>query len=172
MPKCTPLELILIANSTYTNTWRLKKRLINAGILKDECLDCGIGTEWNGKILSLQLDHINGINSDNRLENLRILCPNCHSQTDTYAGSNNRGTSKPREKTVFYECKECGTETLRKNKTGLCRNCYKKYEVKYQRPPYENLLEDMKDMSYQKMANKYGVSKSTVALWIRQYRNK
>lgn len=45
---------------------------------------CGIGNEWNGKPLTLQLDHINGDHSDNRLENLRILCPNCHSQTSTW----------------------------------------------------------------------------------------
>jgi hypothetical protein len=50
------------------------------------CSYCGLGELWNGKALSLQLDHINGVFNDNRLENLRLLCPNCHSQTDTYAG--------------------------------------------------------------------------------------
>ena len=80
-----PLEQILIKNSTYANTNNLKKRLINAGMLKYHCSICGIN-EWQGKELVLQLDHINGIHNDNRLENLRLLCPNCHSQTDTYAG--------------------------------------------------------------------------------------
>lgn len=50
------------------------------------CAECGIGEEWNGKHLSLQLDHINGIFNDHRIENLRLLCPNCHSQTETFAG--------------------------------------------------------------------------------------
>lgn len=51
---------------------------------------CGNSGEWNGMSLTLQLDHINGANKDNRKENLRWLCPNCHSQTSTYAGKNCR----------------------------------------------------------------------------------
>lgn len=53
-----------------------------------KCACCGNTGEWNGRPLVLQLDHINGDNCDNRLENLRFLCPNCHSQTDTFAGRN------------------------------------------------------------------------------------
>ncbi|MGB2240169.1 MAG: HNH endonuclease [Pseudomonadales bacterium] len=52
------------------------------------CSSCGIGDEWNGKPITLQLDHINGVNNDHRLDNLRMLCPNCHSQTDTWCGRN------------------------------------------------------------------------------------
>ena len=52
-----------------------------------KCQKCGI-SEWLGNPLTLQLDHINGVNNDHRLTNLRFLCPNCHSQTDTYAGKN------------------------------------------------------------------------------------
>jgi 5-methylcytosine-specific restriction endonuclease McrA len=55
--------------------------------LEYKCANCGI-KEWNNLPLSLQLDHINGVNNDHRLENLRFLCPNCHSQTDTYSGKN------------------------------------------------------------------------------------
>jgi len=81
-------EEILVENSTYTTTVKLKKRLIIAGMLIESCALCGIGVRWNDMPLVLQLDHINGIHSDNRLTNLRLLCPNCHSQTDTYAGKN------------------------------------------------------------------------------------
>ena len=65
----------------------MKARLIKEGYIEYKCAICGI-KDWLGQPLSLQLDHINGINDDHRLENLRLLCPNCHSQTDTYAGKN------------------------------------------------------------------------------------
>ena len=67
----------------------LKNRLLEAGILQNRCEECGL-TEWRGKRLSIQIDHVNGVRDDNRLENLRMLCPNCHSQTETFA-SRNRG---------------------------------------------------------------------------------
>jgi hypothetical protein len=80
-------EEILVENSTYNNRSKLKSRLIKAGLLKNACYECGIA-EWRGKALSLVLDHINGQNDDNRLGNLRLLCPNCNSQTETFAGRN------------------------------------------------------------------------------------
>lgn len=79
------IEEILVVNSSYSRT-TLKKRLLDLGLLNNLCYECGIGPEWNDKKLSLQIDHINGQSDDNRLDNLRMLCPNCHSQTDTYAG--------------------------------------------------------------------------------------
>lgn len=81
------LDEILIENSTYANISCLKKRLINEQRLEYKCARCGI-TDWLGQPLSLQLDHINGVNNDHRIENLRFLCPNCHSQTNNYAGRN------------------------------------------------------------------------------------
>ena len=81
------LDEILIENSPYMSITRLKIRLINEGKMEYKCQNCGI-TEWLGKPITLQLDHINGVNNDHRLINLRFLCPNCHSQTDTYAGKN------------------------------------------------------------------------------------
>lgn len=86
-----PLEDILVENSTYTSSSSsLKKRLVSSGMLDNVCSSCGLLPEWMGKPLSLQLDHINGIHNDNRLSNLRILCPNCHSQSPTYAGRNRK----------------------------------------------------------------------------------
>ncbi len=81
------LSTILIKNSTYVNNTSLKNRLLKEKILEYKCNICGI-YEWNNKKLSLQLDHINGINNDNTVTNLRLLCPNCHSQTSTFAGRN------------------------------------------------------------------------------------
>ena len=81
------LNEILVEKSDYVSSHNLRKRLIKEGVLKNECSICKI-TAWLGKALSLQLDHINGDREDQRIENLRILCPNCHSQTDTYCGKN------------------------------------------------------------------------------------
>lgn len=81
-----PLEEILVRESTYTNTHSLKKRLLKCGKLENKCYDCGLLPEWNGKPLSLQLDHKDGDRCNNLLKNLRLLCPNCHSQTTTFAG--------------------------------------------------------------------------------------
>lgn len=81
-----PINDLLTENSRWQSN-HLRKRLINENILAYECSICKI-SEWLGGSLSLELDHINGDNSDNRIENLRILCPNCHSQTKTYRGKN------------------------------------------------------------------------------------
>lgn len=82
------LDEILVENSTYANISCLKRRLVNEGRLEYKCAKCGNKGEWLGEKLVLQLDHINGKNNDHRIENLRFLCPNCHSITDTYAGKN------------------------------------------------------------------------------------
>jgi 5-methylcytosine-specific restriction endonuclease McrA len=66
----------------------IKKRLYEEKILEEKCVGCSIGNIYNNKPITLQLDHINGINTDNRIENLRILCPNCHSQTATWGTRN------------------------------------------------------------------------------------
>lgn len=76
------LSAILVEGSTY-RSYHLKHRLLREGYLSYHCSGCGLST-WMGAPISLHLDHINGVNSDNRLDNLRLLCPNCHSQTPTY----------------------------------------------------------------------------------------
>ena len=82
------LDEILIENSSYASISRLKIRLVNEGYLEYKCTICGNIGEWLNRPLALQLDHINGINNDHRLGNLRFLCPNCHSQTESYSGRN------------------------------------------------------------------------------------
>lgn len=77
------LEDMLVTDRPKTSRGYLKKRLIDEGVFEERCSICGL-VDWLGDKLVLELDHINGKNSDNRLENLRLLCPNCHSQTQTY----------------------------------------------------------------------------------------
>lgn len=84
-----PISDYLVEHSSLPGV-TLKKRLIAEGFIEEKCDECGMGPEWNDKPLSLHLDHINGVHDDARPENLRLLCPNCHSQTDTYAGRNRK----------------------------------------------------------------------------------
>jgi hypothetical protein len=84
-----PLNDIIEGNHPEYQTFKLKKRLINEGLKFNICEICEI-SEWNGNILSMQLDHIDGNPHNHLLNNLRMICPNCHSQTETYCGKNKK----------------------------------------------------------------------------------
>lgn len=81
------LEDILVIDSTYMSSHHLKNRLLAEGIFQHQCVSCNL-TEWLERPIPLEIDHINGDRRDNRLENLRLLCPNCHALTETYRGRN------------------------------------------------------------------------------------
>jgi transcription elongation factor Elf1 len=115
--KVIMLSTYLIENSTISRT-ALKKRLIKEKIIDYQCAVCGLSNEYNGKVLSLQLEHINGIPNDNRLENLCFLCPNCHSQTSTYCGRNVK--VEPKEKAIIL-CKSC--QKPKNTNRDLCLSC-------------------------------------------------
>jgi len=163
-----PLSDILINRSNYNRT-QLKKRLISNGLLEYKCDLCGNDGYYNNKKLTLQLDHINGVNNDNRMHNLRILCPNCHSQTHTYAGKNNSNVNN---------C-ICGSVILKYSK--LCKKCAQKNQTDSQiqshmnnrkvkdRPSLENLLIDVKELGYCATGRKYNVSDNCIRKWIKQY---
>ena len=85
-PRQPPLDVILKKSRSRCT---IKRRLLMAGKLSNRCDFCGL-TEWRGRPLSIQIDHINGVPDDHRVENLRMLCPNCHSQTETYGARNKR----------------------------------------------------------------------------------
>ena len=112
-----PVEYYLVENS-YIKLTTLRHKLIKSGLKKYECEKCGCN-KWNGEQISLQLHHINGDNTDNRIENIQLLCPNCHSQTDNYCGNKNSTHNKR------YYCNGCGTE-ITKTITGYCDKCYDK----------------------------------------------
>ena len=93
-PTLLPLEVLLVNGRRGTSRGHLKKRLIRAGLKQDRCEICGI-SDWNGRPLTMELHHRNGNGLDNRLENLQLLCGNCHSQTDNWGGrANSRGGAR------------------------------------------------------------------------------
>jgi len=81
------LKDILVENSTHTNSNSLKGRLLKEGLKEHKCESCGL-EKWLDKIIKLEIHHVNGNNFDNRLENIELLCPNCHAYTDNYRGKN------------------------------------------------------------------------------------
>jgi hypothetical protein len=86
-PTEMPIEVLLVAGRVQTNRSHLKSRLLKEGLKQNRCEECGL-TDWRGKPLNMALHHINGDGTDNRLENISILCPNCHAQTPNYGGRN------------------------------------------------------------------------------------
>lgn len=164
---------VFIENSTY-NRQHLKSRIINECLIKYVCDKCGNDGSWQGQILSLQLEHKNGINNDNRLQNLCFLCPNCHSQTDTYSGKSlkkeiktkirhKKEKTKKEIKTKKGIC-ECGKEIM--NYSKRCIECNNKYQRRVERPSYKNIMIDVKKYGYRKTGEKYGVSDNAVRKWI------
>lgn len=155
------LKEILVENSKYSNIKCLKSRLVKENLLKYECAECKNKGEWNDKKLVLHLDHINGINNDHRIENLRFLCPNCHSQTNTYAGANNK-------RKIFY-CKVCGKEIAKES--NLCIKCLgesrKTFEVKNITKEELKLL--IKTESFVSIAKMYDTSDTSVKKWCKKY---
>ena len=138
---------------------KLKDKLIKEGIKENKCEGCGI-TEWMGKPITLQLHHINGNHSDNRLENLQILCPNCHALTDNYCANSI-------EKQHFY-CKDCGEEITRG--ATYCVKCLAKHHRKVERPSKDELLQLYKELkSLSAIGRKYGVSDKTISKWFISY---
>jgi len=161
------LDEILIENSSYSNRGRLKRRLIKEGLLEEKCSECGQGDHWLGKKLVLVLDHINGIYNDNRKENLRLLCPNCNSQTDTFAGRNHQ--YKTAEIPAKYNCSKCGKETKGKGGTGMCSSCNNKARAKGPRITKPELERLMEDNSLCAIGRMYSVSDNAVRKWAKKY---
>ena len=162
------LEDVLINGSNY-NRSQLKRRLIQERLIQEVCAECGIGNQWNNKQLVLHLDHINGVHNDNRLENLRLLCPNCHSQTDNYSGRSNK-TELDVTRSI---CPNCGKYKHIKSK--LCVRCNNKRNTKKEakvtnRPKDDELIELVKQHGNVGVGKMYNVSEAAVRKWLKKDR--
>lgn len=142
-------------------TSKLKNKLIKENIIENKCDVCGL-TTWLNKPIVLQLHHIDGNPSNNSLENLQLLCPNCHSQTDNYCGSANT------DKTKYY-CVECGAEITKR--ATYCSMCARKHTRKVvDRPTKEQLIQDYLELkSFVQLGRKYGITDNAIRKWFKMY---
>ena len=160
--------------STY-NRAKLKQRLYDEGLKQRACELCGQGEQWQGRRMSLIIDHINGVGDDNRLENLQIVCPNCAATLDTHCGRQNaiNRTARP--------CLHCGAPFVPKRPGNryCSRYCGMRSNGprdphperrKVERPPYEQLIAEIDALGYRGVGRKYGVSDNAVRKWVRWYR--
>lgn len=127
-----------------------------------KCAICNLPNFWQDKPLTLRLDHINGIHNDNRLDNLRWICPNCDSQQETYCGYNQK-----KEKKKYY-CIDCGVEISNKN-VLRCNKCNHKLQYKTQHPSKEQLKEMIRTLPFTAIGKKYNVSDNAVRKWCDTY---
>lgn len=158
---------ILVENSDYRHTTNLKYRLYKEGLKQRCCELCGQGEYWNGKKMSLILDHINGVNNDNRITNLRIVCPNCNATLDTHC----KGSNKLSNKYIKIEKKDkfCGCGVKIDEQSNKCMTCSSISQRKVDRPSLDILLEEVERLGFSATGRKYGVSDNAIRKWIKNY---
>jgi hypothetical protein len=165
--KAIPLEEILVTSSMYART-SLKKRLIASGLLENRCSICDCEPIWNGEKLVLILDHKNGINNDNRIENLRLVCPNCNSQLKTFAGRNKVFTRN--------HCIDCG-KVVKLKTTTRCQKCcgievsLSKKRRKIEWPELKELESLIAESNVWKVSKQLGVSDVAVHKMLKRMRS-
>jgi hypothetical protein len=130
----------------------IKDRIIAENLIEYKCKFCGQDENWHGKKISLILDHINGVNNDNHLENLRFLCPNCNATLETHCKGASALSPKP----------------IKVKKIRISPPRLSQRKVK-ERPSLDELNGMLKTMSYRAIGKKYGVSDTAIRRWINLY---
>lgn len=159
-------ENIFVENSTASQS-TLRKYFIKGNYIEYKCAICGAAPVWQGKNLTLILDHINGKNNDDRFENLRWVCPNCNSQLET---TRNRNPNRKIHARKFY-CVDCGKEIS--NGSIRCLNC----EIKHKQNSYTNekvTREELKMLirtkTFTEIGEQFGVTDNAIRKWCKKYK--
>lgn len=177
------LDDYLTLNGPNISTSKLRDKLLNSGKKDHKCECCG-NTEWNNKPIPLQLHHIDGNHSNNTLENLQLLCPNCHAQTDNYCRPKKKDrvkTNSPRKRKspmqlkpiVLGTCANCGKELTRRqtkrNRKYCSIECANKAQKK--RPEKDELKKKLKELKFNniEVGKFYGVTEAAVRKWRKLY---
>ena len=121
--KAKPIDEYLKKDGIKINGAKLREKLIKSELKERKCELCGL-SEWLNAPIKLELHHKDGDHYNNELDNLELLCPNCHATTDNYGVYNSEKYKKTKEK---HYCNNCKKELGPKNKTGLCHDCYVKF---------------------------------------------
>lgn len=159
--RCKTVNDYLVLDSNIGSS-QLKDKLYKNNLKTRECELCGQNETWNGKTMSLILDHINGNHKDNRLENLRIVCPNCNATLDTHCGKHKKTITK--DKLIAKE-----NERLLNNGRTIKEKQNDLNKRKAERPTKEILITQIKELGYVGTAKLYNVSNNSIKKWLKYY---
>jgi hypothetical protein len=154
-------------NGKYIYSSRLRQILIEQKVKEKKCECCGL-EEWMGKPIPLELHHIDENRFNNKLENLKILCSNCHMQEHNY--SNTTKLFKVKDKPIkIKKIKTCHCGSQINLRSTMCEKCWSIKNRKVERPPFNQLLNEVTEMGYSGTGRKYGVSDNTIKNWITSF---
>ena len=177
-----PLEDVLTGNAKILSSYHLKDRLIKEGYKEKKCERCGL-TEWLGEPIPLHLHHKDGNHDNNLMNNLEILCPNCHALTDNYTGKNIKITKRSKSDKIKKKlksdkiktkirpkksqdiCPICKINYLSK-RASMCMECYRKNQ--FPDIAREQLKEEIRMYSFLKVGEKHNVSDNTIRKWCKK----
>lgn len=147
--------------SQYTKISSIRVHLIKERGHK--CENCK-RSKWMGVVIPIEVDHIDGDRTNNSLDNLMLLCCNCHALTKNWRGRKNKGCKGVPRLKILNKCQDCGVAIRKSSKR--CPKCYQITQKKVERPLREDLIKMVKEHGYCKTGRMFGVSDTAVRKWL------